>query len=42
MGAKFGQGGMASIKKVKFFPYSLPRVGPGADPGVQTVSPQVT
>ena len=29
-------------KKVKGFPYSLPSVGPGADPGVQTVSPQVT
>jgi len=29
-------------KKVKFFPYSLPSVGPGADPGVQAVSPQVT
>jgi len=28
--------------KGKVFPYSLPRVGPGADPGVQAVSPQVT
>ena len=28
------------IKKV--FPYSLPSVGPGADSGVQAVSPQVT
>ena len=28
-------------KKV-VFPYSLPSVGPGADPGVQAVSPQVT
>jgi len=28
--------------KSKVFPYSLPKVGPGADPGVQTVSPQVT
>jgi len=28
------------IKKV--LPYSLPSVGPGADPGVQAVSPQVT
>ena len=27
---------------VKVFPYSLPSVGPGADPGVQAVSPQVT
>ena len=26
----------------KVFPYSLPNVGPGADPGVQAVSPQVT
>ena len=30
------------IKKGKVFPYSLPSVGPGADPGVQAVSPQVT
>jgi len=28
--------------KGKVFPYSLPSVGPRADPGVQTVSPQVT
>ena len=28
--------------KGKVFPYSLASVGPGADPGVQTVSPQVT
>ena len=28
--------------KGKDFPYSLPSVGPGADPGVQAVSPQVT
>jgi len=33
----YGQG-----KKGKVFPYSLPSVGPGADPGVQAVSPQVT
>ena len=26
----------------KSFPYSLPSVGPGADPGVQAVSPQMT
>jgi len=25
--------------KVKAFPYSIPSVGPGADPGVQAVSP---
>ena len=28
--------------KGKVFPYSLPSVGPEADPGVQAVSPQVT
>ena len=28
--------------KGKVFPYSLPSVGPGAEPGVQAVSPQVT
>ena len=28
--------------KVNFSPYSIPSVGPGADPGVQAVSPQVT
>ena len=28
--------------KVKAFPYSIPSVGPGADPGVQAVCPQVT
>ena len=28
--------------KVKAFPYSIPSVGPGADPGAQAVSPQVT
>ena len=28
--------------KGKVFSYSLPSVGPGADPGVQAVSPQVT
>jgi len=32
------------IKKVKVnaFPYSIPSVGPGADPGVRAVIPQVT
>jgi len=30
------------IIKGKVFPYSLSSVGPGADPGVQAVSPQVT
>ena len=28
--------------KGKLFPYSLPSIGPRADPGVQAVSPQVT
>ena len=32
----------SEVKKGKVFPYSLPSVGPGADPGVQAVSPQVT
>jgi len=31
-----------AIGKGQVFPYSLPSVGPGADPGVQAVSPQVT
>ena len=30
-----------AVVKGKVFPYSLPSVGPGADPGVQAVSPQV-
>ena len=30
------------LGKGKVFPYSLPSVGPRADPGVQAVSPQVT
>ena len=29
-------------KKGKGFPYSIASVGPGVDPGVQAVSPQVT
>jgi len=29
-------------KKGKGFPYSLPSIGPGPDPGVQAVSSQVT
>jgi len=33
---------MARVIKGKGFSYSLPNVGPGADPGVQPVSPQVT
>jgi len=33
---------MVTIGKGKVFPYSLPSVGPGADPGVQAVSPLVT
>jgi len=31
-----------SVVKGKVLPYSLPSVGSGADPGIQTVSPQVT
>jgi len=31
-----------SVKKVKAFPYSILSIGPGADPGVQAVSLQVT
>jgi len=34
--------GLGLIIKGKVFPYSLPSVGPVADPGVQAVSPQVT
>jgi len=30
------------LGKGKVLPYTLPSVGPGADPGVQAVSPQVT
>ena len=33
---------LVKVKKGKVFPYSLPSVGPGADPSVQAVSPQVT
>jgi len=33
---------VCSKGKGKVFPYSLPSVGPGADPSVQAVSPQVT
>ena len=32
----------AKAVKGKGFPYSLLSIGPGADPGVQAVSPQVT
>jgi len=37
-------GPFSGTKKVKnkVFPYSLPSVGPGADPGIQAMSPQVT
>jgi len=30
------------LKRGRGFPYSLPSFGPGADPGVQAVSPQMT
>jgi len=33
---------LLNLKKGKFLSYSLPSIGPGADPGVQAVSPQVT
>ena len=33
---------MHSKKKGKGFPYLIPSVGPGADPGAHAVSPQVT
>jgi len=33
---------IVSDKKGKVLPYSLPSVNPGADPGVQAVSLQVT
>ena len=35
-------GWLPGWEKGKVFPYSLPSVGPGADPGVQAVSLQVT
>ena len=38
----FPENATTTAKKSKVFPYSLPSVGPGADPGVQAVSPQVT
>ena len=33
---------ITETKKGKGFPYLTPSVGPGTDPGVQAVSPQVT
>ena len=41
-GSKDHIAGYSAVGKGKVFPYSLPSVGPGADPGVQAVSPQVT
>ena len=38
----FSRGLFLFHKKGKGFPYSIPSVGPGADPGVQAVSLQVT
>ena len=38
----FGASSELAKKKGKGFPYSTPSVGPGADPGVQAVSLQVT
>jgi len=37
-----GPTGNTRSVKANVLPYSLPRVGSGADPGVQGVSPQVT
>ena len=37
-----GLGFCVFVVKGKGFPYSIPSVGPGADPGVQAVSLQVT
>jgi len=39
--AERSRGHFADVKG-KVFPYSLPSVGSGADPGVQAFSPQVT
>jgi len=41
-GSRFLLAEKYSKVKGKVFPYSLPSFGPGADPGVQAVSPQVT
>jgi len=38
----FVSGACPGGKNGKGFPYSIPSVGPAADPGVQAVSPQVT
>jgi len=40
--SKFVKNYTGNVVKVKVFPYSLPSVGPGADPGGHAVSPQVT
>jgi len=40
--ADIAQSTCICIKQSKVLPYSLPSVGPGADPGVQAVSPHVT
>jgi len=31
-----------TLQRQRLFPYLIPNVGPGADPGVQAVSPQLT
>ena len=41
-GKKYFAGTVEKNSKGKVFPYSLPSVGPRADPSVQAVSPQVT
>jgi len=35
-------GSESRCKKGKGLPYSISSIGPGADPGIQAVSPQVT
>ena len=39
---EWSNGPYSALKKGKGFPYSILSVGPGADPGVQAVSLQVT
>jgi len=37
-----GMAELRAVPRLKAFPYSLPCVGPGADPGVQAVAPHGT
>jgi len=41
-GCNFGEWNDRGAPKGKGFPYSIPSVGPGADPDVQAISPQVS